>query len=101
MRVPRGILAGVPSGGSPGGVRLQTYFPPFPVGFAADPYYAPPAVAVVPPPLLFVPPLPYDVGPIDLPYDWGCFVPTDFAGQHGYVGSCAEAFYRQWMSRPD
>src|SRR5262245_784124 len=36
VRVPAGILAGVPSGASPGGVRLWTVYPPYPVGFAAD-----------------------------------------------------------------
>src|SRR5690349_14944884 len=73
VRVPAGILAGVPTGGSPGGVRLRTYFPPFPVGFAADPYYSPPAVVVVPPPILFAPPWPYDIAPVGLPFGWGCF----------------------------
>jgi len=74
VRVPPGILAGVPTGASPTPPRLRPWLAPFPVGFAADPYYSPPAVA--------------------------CFVPSDFAGQHGYLGSCAESLYQQWMSRP-
>jgi hypothetical protein len=102
VRVPAGILAGVPTGASPGGVRLRTYYPPYPVGFSADPYFAPPAVVTVPPPIVFAPPpFFYDAAPIGLPFYGGCFVPSDFGGQHGYYGSCADAFYRQWMSRPD
>jgi hypothetical protein len=55
----------------------------------------------VPPPIVFAPPpFLYDVAPIGLPLFGGCFVPSDFAGQHGYFGSCAEAWYRQWWSRP-
>ena len=107
VRVPAGILAGVASGSVPGGARLRTLLAPFPVGFAADPYYSPPAVAVVPPPIVFVPPpvvfappFLYDIEPTSWWFD-GCFVPSDFAGQHGYFGSCAEAFYRQWASRPN
>jgi hypothetical protein len=102
VRVPAGILAGVPSGASPGGVRLRTVYPPYPVGFAADPYFTPPAMVTVPPPIVFAPPpFFYDGAPIGLPFYGGCFVPSDNAGQHGYYGSCADAFYRQWMSRPD
>jgi hypothetical protein len=102
VRVPPGILAGVPTGASPGGVRLRTYYPPYPVGFSADPYFTPPAVVTVPPPIVFAPPpFLYDVAPIGLPFYGGCFVQSDNAGQHGYYGSCADAFYRQWMSRPD
>jgi hypothetical protein len=102
VHVPAGILAGVPTGASPGGVRLRTVFPPYPVGFSADPYFTPPAVVTVPPPIVFAPPpFLYDIAPIGLPFYGGCFVPSDFAGQHGYYGSCADAFYRQWMSRPD
>ena len=101
VRVPPGILAGVPSGGSPGGVRLRTVYPPYPAGFSADPYFVPPAVITVPPPIVFAPP-PFFYGgpPIGLPFYGGCFVPSDFAGQHGYSGSCAEALYQQWTSRP-
>jgi len=69
VRVPAGILAGVPSGASPGGVRLWTVYPPYPVGFAADPYFTPPAVVTVPPPILVVPPPLYDVAPPWLPFD--------------------------------
>jgi hypothetical protein len=102
VRVPAGILAGVPTGASPGGVRLRTVFPPYPVGFSADPYFTPPAMVTVPPPIVFVPPpFLYDVAPIGLPFYGGCFVPSDNVGQHGYFGSCADAFYRQWTSRPD
>jgi hypothetical protein len=102
VHVPAGILAGVPTGASPGGVRLRTVFPPYPVGFSADPYFTPPAMVTVPPPLVFAPPpFLYDVAPIGLPFYGGCFVPSDNAGQHGYYGSCADAFYRQWTSRPD
>ena len=101
IRVPPGILAGVPTGGSPGGVRLRTVYPPYPVGFSADPYFSPPAVVTVPPPIVFAPPpFLYDAAPFGLPFYGGCFVPSDFAGQHGYYGSCAEALYRQWTSRP-
>jgi hypothetical protein len=102
VRVPAGILAGVATGSIPGGARLRTYFPPYPVAFEADPYYSPPAVVVAPPPLVFVPPpFLYDIAPIWLPFDGGCFVPSDNVGLHGYFGSCAQAFYRQWTSRPD
>jgi hypothetical protein len=102
VRVPPGILAGVATGSIPGGPRLRTYFPPYPVAFEADPYYSPPAVAVVPPPIVFAPPpFLYDIAPPWLPFDGGCFVPSDNVGLHGYFGSCAEAFYRQWSSRPD
>jgi hypothetical protein len=77
---------------------------PIPFGFAADPYYSPPAVAVMPPPIVFAPilapPFLYDVAPIAWPFDGGCFVQSDFASQHGYIGSCAESLYQQWMSRP-
>jgi hypothetical protein len=113
VRVPRGILAGVPTGASPTPPRLYPSPVPIPFGFAADPYYSPPAVAVVPPPILFAPffappylapPFPYGFDPIAAPIAWpldgGCFVQSDFAGQHGYIGSCAEALYQQWMSRP-
>jgi hypothetical protein len=102
--VPRGILVGIPTGASPTPPRLRPSLAPVPVGFTADPYYSPPAVAVVPPPIVvapyFAPPFLYDVGPIAWPFDGGCFVPTDFGGQHGYVGSCGESLYQQWMSRP-
>jgi hypothetical protein len=104
VRVPPGILAGIPTGASPTPPRLRPSPAPVPVGFAADPYYSPPAIAVVPPPIVvapwFAPPYLYDVAPIAWPFDGGCFVPSDFAGQHGYVGACGEALYRQWMSRP-
>jgi hypothetical protein len=100
VRVPPGILAGVPTGASPTPPRLRPFPAPFPVGFMADPYYAPPAVAVVPPPIVVAPPFFYDIEPIAWPFDGGCFVPSDFAGQHGYVGSCAESLYQQWISRP-
>jgi hypothetical protein len=98
VRVPAGILAGVPTGSIPGGPRLRPSLAPFPVGFAADPYYSPPAAVVAPPPILYDI---YDTAPVWLPFDGGCFVPSDNVGQHGYFGSCAESFYRQWMSRPD
>jgi len=122
VRVPPGILAGVPSGASPGGVRLVTYYPPYPFGFSADPYFTPPATITVPPPIVFAPPpffyggppvglpffggppfgLPFFGGPpAGLPFFGGCFVQSDSAGQHGYYGSCGEALYRQWTSRPD
>jgi len=102
VRVPRGILAGVATGSIPGGPRLRTVYPPYPIGFEADPYFTPPAVVVAPPPLLFAPPpFLYDMPPSWLPFGGGCFVPSDNVGQHGYYGSCAEAFYRQWTSRPD
>ncbi len=101
VHVPPGILAGVPTGASPGGARLRTVYPPYPVGFAADPYFTPPAVVTVPPPIVFAPPpFVYDGAPIGLPLYGGCFVPSDFAGQHGYFGACADAFYQQWTSRP-
>jgi hypothetical protein len=101
VRVPAGILSGVPTGASPGGVRLRTVYPPYPIGFSADPYFTPPAVITAPPPIVFAPP-PFFYGgaPVGLPFYGGCFVPSDFAGQHGYYGSCAEALYRQWMNRP-
>jgi hypothetical protein len=102
VRVPAGILAGVATGSIPGGARLQTYFPPYPVAFAADPYYSPPAVVVAPPPIVFAPPpFLYDIAPIWLPFDGGCFVPSDNVGLHGYFGACADALYQQWTSRPD
>jgi len=115
VRVPRGILAGVATGSIPGGPRLRTVYPPYPLGFEADPYFTPPAVVTVPPPLVFAPapiafapppiafapPFLYDIPPVWLPFGGGCFVPSDNVGQHGYFGSCAEAFYRQWTSRPD
>ncbi len=113
VRVPPGILAGVPTGASPGGARLHTVYPPYPVGFEADPYFTPPAAITVPPPIVFAPlpiafapplvappPYLYDVAPVWPSFDGGCFVPSDFAGQHGYYGSCAESLYQQWMSRP-
>jgi hypothetical protein len=104
VRVPPGILAGIPTGASPTPPRLRPSLAPIPVGFAADPYYSPPAVAIVPPPIVFAPffapPFLYDVDPIAWPFDGGCFVQSDFAGQHGYIGSCAESLYQQWMSRP-
>jgi hypothetical protein len=104
VRVPPGILAGIPTGASPTPPRLRPSLAPVPVGFAADPYYSPPAVAVVPPPIVvapfFAPPFLYDIAPVAWPFDGGCFVPSDFAGQHGYLGSCAESLYQQWMSRP-
>jgi hypothetical protein len=104
VRVPPGILAGIPTGLSPTPPRLRSSLAPVPVGFTADPYYSPPAVAVVPPPIVvapfFAPPFLYDIAPIGWPFGGGCFVPSDFAGQHGYVGSCGEALYQQWMSRP-
>jgi len=104
VRVPPGILAGIPTGASPTPPRLRPSLAPVPVGFTADPYYSPPAVAVFPPPIVvapwFAPSFPYDVAPIAWPYDGGCFVQSDFAGQHGYVGSCAESLYQQWLSRP-
>jgi hypothetical protein len=102
VRVPAGILAGVATGSIPGGARLRTYYPPYPVGFAAEPYFVPPAVVVAPPPIVFAPPpFLYDIAPIWLPFDGGCFVPSDNVGLHGYFGACAEAFYQQWTSRPD
>ena len=108
VRVPAGILAGVPTGAIPGGVRLRTVYPPYPFGFAADPYFTPPAVVTVPPPIVFVPPpvvvappFLYDGVPLGLPFGGGCFVPSDNAGLHGHYGSCAAAFHRQWTSRPD
>jgi hypothetical protein len=102
VHVPPGILAGVPTGASPGGVRLRTYYPPYPVGFAADPYFTPPAVVTVPPPIVFAPPpFLYDIAPIGLPFFGGCFGPSDVAGQPGYYGSCAQAWHRQqWWRRP-
>lgn len=104
VRVPPGILAGVPTGASPTPPRLYPSPVPIPFGFAADPYYSPPAVAVVPPPIVFAPffapPFLYNVDPIAWPFDVGCFVQSDFASQHGYIGSCAESLYQQWMSRP-
>ena len=100
VRVPRGILSGVATGSIPGGARLRTVYPPYPVGFEADPYFTPPAVVTVPPPIVFAPAFLYDVPPLWLPLGGGCFVPSDNVGQHGYYGSCAEALYRQWMSRP-
>jgi hypothetical protein len=143
IRVPAGILAGVPTGSIPGGARLVTVYPPYPIGFSADPYFSPPAVVVAPPPLVFAPPplafapapvafaqptfplapppfplapppfplapppFPFgpppflsDVAPIWLPFDGGCFVPSDNVGLHGYFGACADAFYQQWASRP-
>ncbi len=72
VHVPPGIVAGVPTGASPGGVRLRTVYPPYPVGFAADPYFTPPAVVTVPPPIVFAPPpimvappFLYDIAPLD------------------------------------
>jgi hypothetical protein len=111
VRVPPGILTGVPSGAIPGGARLVTYYPPYPVGFSADPYFTPPATITVPPPIVFAPPpfvyggppvgLPlYGGPPVGVPFYGGCFVQSDFAGQHGHYGSCGEALYRQWTSRP-
>jgi len=87
---------------------LRTVYPPYPIGFEADPYFTPPAVVVAPPPLVFAPPpllfapppFLYDMPPSWLPFGGGCFVPSDNVGQHGYYGSCAEALYRQWTSRP-
>ena len=61
----------------------------------------PPPIVFAPPPIWLAPPFPADFAPIGLPFGGGCFVPSDFAGQHGYYGSCAEALYRQWMSRPN
>ena len=95
IRVPAGILARVPSGASPGGAPTQPNYPPYVSGLDADPHYWPPPVVIVPPPLL------YGVEAIELPFDGDCFVPSDHAGQHGYYGSCAESYYRQWSSRPD
>jgi hypothetical protein len=102
VRVPAGILAGVPTGSIPGGARLRTVYPPYPVAFSADPYFSPPAVVIAPPPIVFAPPpFLYDVAPIWLPFDGGCFVPSDNVGLHGYFGACADAFYQQRTSRPD
>ena len=106
VRVPAGILAGVPTGAIPGGARLRTVYPPYPGGFSADPYFTPPAMVTVPPPILFAPPpvvvAPfYDVAPVGPPFGGGCFVPSDNVGQHGHYGWCGEALYRQWTSRPD
>jgi hypothetical protein len=107
VHVPAGILAGVPTGASPGGAPTQTYYPPFPVGFAADPYYSPPALVFAPPLVVRVPvvpadlPPPYWIGSELLPPYAVCFVPTDSAGQQGHYGSCAESYYRQFTNRPD
>ncbi len=107
VHVPAGILAAVPTGAIPGGARLRTVYPPYPLGFAADPYFTPPAVVTVPPPIIFVPPpvvvappFLYDGAPLGPPFGGGCFVPSDFAGLHGHYGSCAAAFHRQLTSRP-
>ncbi len=112
VRVPRGILAGVPTGGDPyWASRPQPY-----------PVLSPLAAWVLVPPVVFVPPIadfwppdfgpfgfgPADVGPIGFepfgfgPFDFGpCFVPTEHTGQHGYYGSCADSFYQQYTNRPD
>ncbi len=102
VRVPRGILAGVPTGGDPyWASRPQPY-----------PVLSPLAAWALVPPVVFVPPMadvwpadfaPIDFGPIGLgPFGFGpCFVPTEHTGQHGYYGSCADSFYQQYTNRPD
>ena len=98
IHVPAGILGGVPSGASPGGAPTRPYYPPLVAGFDVDPHYWPAPVVIPPPPIL---PLILGVEPVGWPFDGGCFVPTDHAGQLGHYGSCAESFYRQWTNRPD
>jgi hypothetical protein len=100
VRVPPGIMAGVPSGGSPGPARVYVS-PPYVGSFYADPWFAGLPVVVAPPPILLPPPPDFDVEPLEPPFDDGCFVQSDNVGQHGYYGSCAESFYRQWTARPD
>jgi len=85
VRVPRGILAGVPTGGDP-------YFGSRPI------LYPEPPVVVLAPPILVPPPV-YEWAPIDF---GPCFVPTEHTSQLGYWGSCPESYLRQYyLNRPD
>ena len=85
VRVPRGILAGVPTGGDP-------YFGSRPIL-----YPAPPVVVLAPP--VFVPLPVYEWAPIDF---GPCFVPAEHTSQLGYYGSCLESYLRQYyLNRPD
>jgi len=85
VRVPRGILAGVPSGGDP-------YIGGRPV------LYPVPPLVVIAPPVIVPPPL-YAFAPIDF---GPCFVPTEHTSQLGYYGSCLESYFRQYyFNRPD
>jgi hypothetical protein len=85
VRVPRGILAGVPTGGDP-------YFGSRPIF-----YPAPPVLVLAPP--IFVPAPVYELAPIDF---GPCFVPTEHTSQLGYWGSCPESYLRQYyLNRPD
>jgi len=104
VRVPRGILADVPTGGDPYfGSRPIFYPEPLVVVLAppvfARPMFAPPVFGppVFAPPV-FAPPIfgwaPIDFGP--------CFVPTEHTSQFGYWGSCLESYLRQYyLNRPD
>ena len=105
VHVPPGILAAVPSGGSPWGPPLRPHLLPYSPVYN-DPHFWPPPlpILVAPLPILFEPPFGYDWEPFAWPawpFDGGCFVQSDHAGQHGYWGSCEEALYRQWTDRPD
>ncbi len=91
VRVPRGILSGVPTGGDPYWASRPH---PYPV---LSPLVVPP---VVPAPILapiLAPPV-YEFAPINF---GRCFVPTEHTGQHGYYGSCVDSFYRDYTNRPD
>ncbi len=94
VRVPRGILSGVPTGGDPyWRSRPQPYAVLSPL--AAPVIFAPVVVAPILAPIL---------APVDelAPIDFGpCFVPTEHTGQLGYWGSCPESYFRQYTNRPD
>lgn len=92
VRVPRGILGNVPSGGDP-------Y-----IGSRPILYPVPPVVVIAPVPVVWpVPavwqPSVYEFAPIDF---GPCFVPTEHTSQLGYYGSCLESYFRQYyFNRPD
>jgi len=91
VRVPRGILGNVPSGGDP-------Y-----IGSRPILYPVPPVVVIAPVPVVWpVPavwqPSVYEFAPIDF---GPCFVPTEHTSQLGYYGSCGESYFRQFTNRPD
>ena len=95
VRVPRGILAGVPTGGDPYFGSRPIFYPEPLVVVLAPPVFAPPVFvppAFGPPPMYGWPPI--DFGP--------CFVPAEHTSQLGYWGSCLESDLRQYyLNRPD
>jgi hypothetical protein len=95
VRVPRGILAGVPTGGDPYFGSRPILYPEPPVVVLAPPVFVPPVFASP----VFAPPPTYEWAPIDF---GPCFVPAEHTSQLGYWGSCLESDLRQYyLNRPD